>query len=211
MGNRRCHCHCHEQQKSRTLVLRSSFPWTRSILLTCDKPLLRRGPWRLNVSYKRTGFIMWARSQYFLELRPWHPKRKSGTNLHRYDSKMICKTCPVILVCKEISFIRLFMSQRCKAWREDRGMEIQCKYQWGCLRPPHSHDILLHPLTAQGNAKPLTAFELLMEKFHIIFFSSDLGKPRRTADNIRCATRNTNWVISQTSFNCRPRPLAMIN
>jgi len=33
--------HCHDQQKSRTLVLRSSFPWTRSILLTCHKHLLR--------------------------------------------------------------------------------------------------------------------------------------------------------------------------
>jgi len=41
---------------------------------------------------------------------------------------MTCEACPVILVCKEIPLIRLFMSRRRKAWREDRGMEILCKH-----------------------------------------------------------------------------------
>ena len=108
---------------------------------------------------------------------------------------MICKTCPMILVCKEISFIRLFMSQRCKVWREDRGMEIQCKYQCGCLKLPHG----LSLLTAQENAKPLTSFGFLLDKFHLVFgwvqcsvrqMKSNIGQTHNYYENLVCDWRN---------------------
>lgn len=53
---------------------------------------------------------IWIKFWLFL----WQLSHKSGTSCYGDE----WEECPVILVCKEIPFIRLFMSQWCEAWRK---------------------------------------------------------------------------------------------